>query len=29
MPIRLHTLMLEAVIVIGGLAIIARGLFGS
>lgn len=29
LPIRLHTLMLEAVIVIGGLAIIARGLFGA
>jgi len=28
LPVRLHTLMLEAVIVIGGLAIIARGLFG-
>jgi uncharacterized membrane protein YfcA len=29
LPVRLHTLMLEAVIAIGGLAIIARGLFGS
>lgn len=28
LPVRLHTLMLEAVIVIGGMAIIARGLFG-
>ncbi|MGU9978524.1 TSUP family transporter [Phreatobacter sp. HK31-P] len=28
LPVRLHTLMLESVIVIGGLAIIARGLFG-
>jgi uncharacterized membrane protein YfcA len=28
LSVRLHTLMLEAVIVIGGLAIIARGLFG-
>lgn len=28
LPVRLHTLMLEAVIVVGGLAVMARGLFG-